>query len=178
LRGGDRPKNAHEQFPGVCVLPKGCYEPWGLFRKPLVSGMRVSDCLREFQTGGLRRLSNGNPFEDLIRSERTSVREKQIAPHPSLKPQGFMRLLVFAALPLGRGLVADTFMGAGSTVAAAEAVGVRAVGIEQNPEYFDLAVAAIPRLREVATPEIDSLTGRGQKDLFALRNRSPAAGSS
>ena len=37
LRGGDRPKNAEEEFPGVSSMPKGCYEPWGLFRKPIGS---------------------------------------------------------------------------------------------------------------------------------------------
>jgi site-specific DNA-methyltransferase (adenine-specific) len=166
LRGGDRPKNAHEEFPGVCVLPKGCYEPWGLFRKPLMPGMKVSDCLREFQTGGLRRLANGNPFEDLVQSERTPVREKHIAAHPSLKPQSFMRLLVYTALPLGTGVVVDTFMGAGSTIAAAEAVGVQAIGVERNAEYFKLATAAIPRLKAVAVPGVDELIGRGQSVLF------------
>jgi len=35
LRGGDRPKNAEKEFPDVCSLPRGGYEPWGLFRKPL-----------------------------------------------------------------------------------------------------------------------------------------------
>ena len=54
LRGGDRPKNAETEFPGVASMARGCYEPWGIFRKPLPSGMRVSDCLREFQTGGSR----------------------------------------------------------------------------------------------------------------------------
>jgi len=46
--------------------------------------------------------------------------ERKIAPHPSLKPQAFMRQLVRAALPLGRGVILDPFMGAGSTVAAAK----------------------------------------------------------
>ncbi len=30
LRGGDRPKNAEEEFPDVCSLPRGSYEPWGI----------------------------------------------------------------------------------------------------------------------------------------------------
>jgi site-specific DNA-methyltransferase (adenine-specific) len=34
LRGGDRPKNAHAEFPEVSVMPKSCWEPWGLLRKP------------------------------------------------------------------------------------------------------------------------------------------------
>lgn len=171
LRGGDRPKNAHLEFPGVCVLPKGCYEPWGLFRKPLLPGMTVSDCLKEFQTGGLRRLANGNPFEDLIESERTPIREKQIADHPSLKPQSFMRLVVYAALPLGTGVIADPFMGAGSTIAAAEATCVTAVGVERNAGYFNLAATAIPRLRAIDIPGVDELTGGGQSTLFNAKPR-------
>jgi site-specific DNA-methyltransferase (adenine-specific) len=31
LRGGDRPKNAESEFPDVCTMPRGCYEPWGIF---------------------------------------------------------------------------------------------------------------------------------------------------
>ena len=71
LRGGDRPKNAEAEFPDVSSLPRGCYEPWGLFRKPLPAKMTVGECLRQFQTGGLRRPPDGNPFEDVIPSERT-----------------------------------------------------------------------------------------------------------
>lgn len=146
LRGGDRPKNAEEEFPGVCSMPRGCYEPWGIFRKPLPVKMRVSDCLREFQTGGLRRQSDGNPFGDVIFSERTPQREREVADHPSLKPQSLLRQIVHAALPLGEGIIADPFMGAGSTVAAAEALGLQAVGVERHAEYYQLAIKAIPRL--------------------------------
>src|SRR5438045_1332682 len=55
LRGGDRPKNDEEAFPDVSSMPRGCYEPWGILRKPLPAGMTVGDCLRRYQTGGLRR---------------------------------------------------------------------------------------------------------------------------
>jgi hypothetical protein len=70
FRGGDRPKNAEVEFPEVCVSPKGAYEPWMLFRKPI-----------------------------------------------------------------------DT-----KTIAAAEAVGYAATGLELDNEYFRLAERAIPRL--------------------------------
>jgi DNA modification methylase len=63
-----------------------------------------------------------------------------------LKPQVFMRQLVRAALPLGKGVVLDPFMGAGSTIAACLAVGYRGIGIELDPAYFDVARSAIPRL--------------------------------
>lgn len=153
LRGGDRPKNAEREFPGVCSLPRGCYEPWGLFRKPLPPRMTVADCLRAWQTGGLRRGPDGLPFPDVIASGRTPRAERAVAGHPSLKPQAFLRSLVRAALPLGAGVVADPFAGSGSTVAAAEAVGVPCVGVEQNPEYYALSLTAVPRLAALATPE-------------------------
>ena len=153
LRGGDRPKNAEEEFPDICSMPRGCYEPWGLFRKPLQKGMKVSDCLREYQTGGLRRKADGNPFEDVIESERTSKKEREIADHPSLKPQSFLRKIVYAALPLGEGIVVDTFMGSGSTVAAAEDIGYKCIGVERHIEYYTMAETAIPKLANLYTKQ-------------------------
>ena len=149
LRGGDRPKNFEDEFPDVSSLPKGCYEPWGLFRKPLPTRMTVGECLRAWQTGGLRRVSDDRPFEDLIPSERTPKREREIADHPSLKPQSFLRRLVHAALPLGEGIVLDPFAGSGSTIAACEAVGACGIGVERHREYFDLACKAAARLAAV-----------------------------
>lgn len=159
LRGGDRPKNAEKAFPGVSSLPRGCYEPWGIFRKPLLPRMKVSDCLKEFQTGGLRRFPDGKPFEDIIASERTPKRERKIANHPSLKPQCLLRKIVYASLPLGTGTVVDPFMGSGSTIAAAEALGIASVGVERLADYFALAKVAIPKLKTVICPKVDMATG-------------------
>ena len=103
LRGGDRPKNAHREFADVTVMPRSCWEPWGLFRKPCEG--RVQDNLRTWGTGGLRRMSEKQPFQDVIKSAPTSGVERDIAPHPSLKPQGFMRQIVRAALPMAKGVV-------------------------------------------------------------------------
>jgi site-specific DNA-methyltransferase (adenine-specific) len=144
LRGGDRPKNAHDEFSGVTVMPKSCWEPWGLFRKPCEG--RVQDNLRKWKTGGLRRISPSEPFKDLIKSSPARRREKDIAPHPSLKPQDFLRQIVRASLPLGEGLILDPFMGSGSTIAAAEACGLASIGLEIRQEYFRLAQSAIPKL--------------------------------
>jgi site-specific DNA-methyltransferase (adenine-specific) len=151
LRGGDRPKNAHRQFPEISVMPKSCWEPWGLFRKPCQG--RVQDNLRKWKTGGLRRISPDEPFKDLIYSSPARGWERQIAPHPSLKPQHFLRRLVRAALPLGEGTILDPFMGSGSTIAAASACGLRSIGLEINREYFDLATRAVPLLADCVPTE-------------------------
>lgn len=149
LRGGDRPKNAENDFPDVCSMPRGCYEPWGIFRKPLLDGMRISDCLKKYGTGGLRRTPKGLPFCDVINSEKTPQRERAIVNHPSLKPQSLLRQLVWAVLPLGKGIVLDPFMGSGSTVAAAEYLGLPSIGIERHPEYYQLSIEAVPRLTQL-----------------------------
>ncbi len=139
-------KNAEEEFSGVCSLPRGSYEPWGILRKPLPANMTLSDCLRIFDTGGLRRVSEQQPFSDVILSERTPRREREIADHPSLKPQSLLRQIVHAALPLGKGIIVDPFMGSGSTVAAAESLGLSCIGIERHAEYFDMSKRVIPKL--------------------------------
>ncbi len=152
LRGGDRPKNAEEEFPDVCSLPRGRYEPWGILRKPLPSGMKVSDCLREYETGGLRRLPENLPFTDLVSFGRTPRAERALAKHPSLKPQALLRELVYAVLPLGKGIVLDSFMGSGSTVAAGISIGAKCIGVEKHKEYFDAAPDSINKLSKVAVP--------------------------
>lgn len=144
MRGGDRPKNAHIEFAGVSVMPRSQWEPWLLFRKPLQGTVAAN--LARWGTGGLRRISDDLPFGDVIRSSPTRPEEKRLAPHPSLKPQAFMRQIVRAVLPLGQGIVLDPFAGSGSTLAAAEAVGYESVGIEINEDYFSLAATAIPAL--------------------------------
>lgn len=152
MRGGDRPKNAHEEFPDVTVMPRSRWEPWLLFRKPLCG--RVQDNLSEWGTGGLRRISDEQPFADVIASAPTRPVERRLAPHPSLKPQAFLRQVVRAILPLGRGVVLDPFAGSGSTLAAADHVGYESIGVELDASYVELARVAIPLLRdyEVESP--------------------------
>lgn len=145
FRGGDRPKNAEQEFPEICVTPKGAYEPWMLFRKPIAT-RTVAENLRQWKTGGLRRLAPDKPLPDAIPSGRTPKREEAISDHPCLKPQHLMRIIVRALLPLGEGVVLDPFMGSGSTIAAAEAVGYDSIGLELDEQYFSLARKSIPRL--------------------------------
>jgi DNA modification methylase len=144
MRGGDRPKAAHVEFSDVSVMPRAMWEPWLVFRRPLEG--RAQDNLRRWKTGGFRRPAPDKPFGDVIASAPTHKAERALAPHPSLKPQAFMRQLVRGVLPLGEGVVLDTFAGSGSTLAAAEAVGYESIGIEKDPQYFALAKRSIPKL--------------------------------
>lgn len=144
MRGGDRPKNAHEEFADVSVMPRSQHEPWVVLRKPLDG--RVQDNLRRWGTGGFRRISAERPFGDVIRSAPTSATEKKVAPHPSLKPQELLRQLARGCLPLGKGKILDPFAGSGSTLAACNAIGYESVGVEADRQYYELACRSIPRL--------------------------------
>jgi site-specific DNA-methyltransferase (adenine-specific) len=147
FRGGDRPKFGDKLYREVSVIPRSCFEPWLLFRKPCEG--RVVENLKRFGTGALRRSSEDSPFTDLIRASRASIQERSVANHPSLKPQSLMRALVHASLPLGKGILLDPFMGSGSTIAAAKHLGIRSVGVEVDTKYFQMARAAIPKLARV-----------------------------
>jgi len=152
MRGGDRPKAAHKEFKEVSVMPRSMWEPWLIYRKPIEN--RVQDNLRKWRTGGFRRPSVDKPFGDVIRSSPTRKKERELAPHPSLKPQRFLRKVVRAVLPLGVGVVLDPFAGAGSTLAAAEAVGYESIGVEKDEHYFRMACQAVPRLVAYRPPPV------------------------
>lgn len=58
--------------------------------------------------------------------------------HPTVKPIKLMEYLIKLVTPPG-GVVLDPFMGSGSTGVAAKALGFSFIGIEREPEYFEIA---------------------------------------
>ena len=160
MRGGDRPKNAHKEFSDVTVMPRSMAEPWLLFRNPIEG--RVQDNLRKWGTGGLRRQSKHRPFGDVIDSHPTRPSERRLAPHPSLKPQAFLRQLVRAALPLEKGVILDPFAGSGSTLAAANHFGYESIGVERSSEYAKMAATALPKLEAIKCPDRPSSGGASE----------------
>lgn len=167
LRGGDRPKGAHDhpEFKDVSSMPRVYWEPWLLYRKPFEG--KLTENLEEWQTGGLRRESDDRPFTDLLEDGKTPKQETEIVreahpgdedekeAHPNLKPQYLMRELVHASLPLQEGTILDPFMGSGATIAAADALDYDAVGIELDDTFYQMAENAVPELAKVQTPVED-----------------------
>ena len=155
FRGGDRPKGAEEEFKHLSVIPRGLFEPWLLFRKP-ISEKTVAENLRKWNAGALRREEKDIPFSDIIESTKTPKSERDISKHPSLKPQAFLRKLVFAALPMEKGVILDTFSGSGSTLAASEFYNYDSIGIECDPEFYNQSLVSIPKLSKLY-PKIPQL---------------------
>ncbi len=148
FRGGDRPKGAEEEFEDLCTTPRSCWEPWGVYRKP-IQCRTVAENLRKWGVGALRRLRDGRPLLDVVQSGLTPDEERDIAPHPSIKPQHFLRQIVRALMPARRGILLDTFAGAGSTLAACEHQKISSIGIEIDQRYYAMAVESIPVLAEL-----------------------------
>jgi site-specific DNA-methyltransferase (adenine-specific) len=62
--------------------------------------------------------------------------------HPTVKPTDLMRYLCRLVTPPG-GVVLDPFMGSGSTGKGAMLEGFRFIGIERDPDYFEIACRRI-----------------------------------
>lgn len=84
---------------------------------------------------------------------------------------------VRASLPLGRGVVLDPFMGGGSTIAAAEAVGYKSVGVELDPVFFRVAEQAIPKLAALVMGERATNGGQSTLSVTAGPDAGPRAKS-
>ena len=82
--------------------------------------------------------------------------------HPTVKPSDLMAYLCRLVTPPG-GLVLDPFMGGGSTIAAASAIGYSSIGIEKDPGYFQIAKTAIPALA-LLTPDGAATRGKPIRD--------------
>lgn len=73
-------------------------------------------------------------------------------PHVTVKPIKLVRYLVRLITPFG-GVVADPFLGAGTTAIAAEMEGFQWVGCDNNKDYCDIARARIGAARKQARAE-------------------------
>ncbi len=82
--------------------------------------------------------------QTVLRSTETS----EVNGHPCPKPDGWMRWLVNLATVPGD-IVVDPFMGSGTTLVAAKRLGRKAIGIEIEEKYCEIAVK---RLAQEALP--------------------------
>lgn len=85
-------------------------------------------------------------WSGLLRAGRENVARASKL-HPHQKPEGLMEFLIGYGEIVGT--ILDPFMGSGTTLVAAKRLGRKAIGIELERSYCDLAVE---RLRQSALP--------------------------
>jgi site-specific DNA-methyltransferase (adenine-specific) len=102
----------------------------------------------------LRRYSHdgrGKPIENAYQRNGSVARNC----HPTVKPTRLMEWLIRLVTP-EHGFVLDPFMGSGSTGKAAVLGGFRFIGVEKEPEYFEIAcrrIEAACRQSRLFTPQ-------------------------
>ena len=85
-------------------------------------------------------LSAGTPTEALRRDIPNVIRVPKVrdGEHPTEKPDELLRILLSVVSPAG-GVVLDPFAGSGSTLFAAKGSGRRAIGVEADERYAEIA---------------------------------------
>lgn len=89
---------------------------------------------------------------------------KEFRDHPTQKPLGVIKWAL-AQAPLDCAVVCDPFMGSGTTLVAAKEFGRKAIGIEREERYCDLAIT---RLRQDVLDLDESTPHRSDDWLRAL----------
>lgn len=59
--------------------------------------------------------------------------------HPTVKPLSLMKYIIKLLAPPGNPILLDPFCGSGTTILAAKQLGIKAIGIELEKEYCDIA---------------------------------------
>ena len=63
--------------------------------------------------------------------------------HPTVKPIALMKYIIKLLAPPNNPTLLDPFVGSGSTLLAAQELGINSIGIEMNKEYCDIAEARL-----------------------------------
>jgi site-specific DNA-methyltransferase (adenine-specific) len=117
------------------------YRRWGV--ASLVDGwMTSSDFVLIFAKPGERPKFYGQPRHDVYVRERP---DPFTTGHPAQKPREAVRHLVSNVTPPG-GLVLDPYMGAGTTLEAAYMEGRRAIGIEAEEKWCEIAARRLEQM--------------------------------
>ena len=80
-----------------------------------------------------------NNTEDDVCGKYGSIKAPAKNNHPTVKPLKLMRYLITLIMPPKDGILLDPFAGSGSTIIAAHQLGVKAIGIEKQAEYVEIA---------------------------------------
>lgn len=105
----------------------------------LIWAARSEKSRHVFDYPRMRQENGGRQMKAVWRLAAPSVREKSFGKHPTQKPVALVRRCLAAASREGD-LVLDPFVGSGTTVVAAALSGRRAIGIDTDRYWLEIAV--------------------------------------
>lgn len=79
---------------------------------------------------------------------KPSPKEREGNAHPTVKPIALMKYIIKLLAPPNNPLLLDPFCGSGTTLVAAQELGIRAIGIEREPEYAQIACERLKKEQE------------------------------
>lgn len=119
----------------AAALPVGTTLVW--IKKPdHLFGTFLSDCELAWMKGGYGVYALRKNFPPPSRMAEALGR----VAHPSQKPVGLMKWCIEKVKVPEGGLVLDPYMGSGTTLRAAKDLGLRAIGVETEERYCEIAV--------------------------------------
>lgn len=94
-----------------------------------------------------------------------TLNARKVTDHPTEKPVDLVRHYVENSTQVGQ-VVLDPMMGSGTTLVAAALTGRRAIGIERDPAYFEMAVARVRKAVSGAATRGPQVAPHFQEDLI------------
>lgn len=109
-------------------------QPWGVSHEPITFAVYEPSAANRAK--GYGRLAARVRKGSVLRSQR--LNGAATTRHPTEKPVDVLRELIESSSCIGE-LVLDPYMGSGSTLEAASVEGRRAIGVEMNERYCEIA---------------------------------------
>jgi len=115
------------------------FEPILWFMKPYKLGGTLADNVIENEVGAYNEKAFKNYIGDANNIISTYTTHKDMGLHPTQKPLKLMKILI-ELTTIENQVVLDPFCGSGTTLVAAKALNRKYIGIENNLEYYNVAV--------------------------------------
>lgn len=120
------------------------WEAIAVVQKPLINN--YIETLEKYHVGLFQAKETVGFQSNIIENIKREVLD-DFNTHPTVKPLELMEKLIRLTVPKGYGnIVLDPFAGSGTTLVAAQKMGVDYLGIEINQEYVDIANKRLERI--------------------------------